>query len=50
MTAHLTDLLAEARIVPVLTVPDPTTAAPLARAQIRRLTAEAVERSMPWPT
>ncbi|KUN23269.1 keto-deoxy-phosphogluconate aldolase [Streptomyces antibioticus] len=32
MTADLTDLLAEARIVPVLTVPDPTTAAPLADA------------------
>ncbi|MCD9873400.1 bifunctional 4-hydroxy-2-oxoglutarate aldolase/2-dehydro-3-deoxy-phosphogluconate aldolase [Streptomyces guryensis] len=32
MTADLTDLLADARIVPVLTVPDPTTAAPLARA------------------
>ncbi|MFD5593159.1 bifunctional 4-hydroxy-2-oxoglutarate aldolase/2-dehydro-3-deoxy-phosphogluconate aldolase [Streptomyces griseorubiginosus] len=32
MTAHLAELLAEARIVPVLTVPDPRTAAPLARA------------------
>ena len=32
MTADLTDLLAEARIVPVLTVPDPATAAPLAHA------------------
>ncbi|MET7691274.1 bifunctional 4-hydroxy-2-oxoglutarate aldolase/2-dehydro-3-deoxy-phosphogluconate aldolase [Streptomyces sp. NPDC005483] len=32
MTAHLTELLAEARIVPVLTVPDPTTAGSLARA------------------
>jgi len=32
MTADLTDLLAEARIVPVLTVPDLTTAAPLADA------------------
>jgi 2-dehydro-3-deoxyphosphogluconate aldolase/(4S)-4-hydroxy-2-oxoglutarate aldolase len=32
MTAGLTGLLAEARIVPVLTVPDPATAAPLARA------------------
>jgi len=32
MTAHLAELLAGARIVPVLTVPDPRTAAPLARA------------------
>jgi len=32
VTADLTDLLAEARIVPVLTVPDPATAAPLAHA------------------
>ncbi|WP_225102186.1 bifunctional 4-hydroxy-2-oxoglutarate aldolase/2-dehydro-3-deoxy-phosphogluconate aldolase [Streptomyces sp. CoH27] len=32
MTADLTGILAEARIVPVLTVPDPATAAPLARA------------------
>ncbi|HEY8986492.1 MAG TPA: bifunctional 4-hydroxy-2-oxoglutarate aldolase/2-dehydro-3-deoxy-phosphogluconate aldolase [Streptomyces sp.] len=32
MTADLIDLLAEARIVPVLTVPDPATAAPLAHA------------------
>ncbi|WP_020138364.1 bifunctional 4-hydroxy-2-oxoglutarate aldolase/2-dehydro-3-deoxy-phosphogluconate aldolase [Streptomyces sp. 351MFTsu5.1] len=32
MTVHLAELLAEARIVPVLTVPDPRTAAPLARA------------------
>ena len=32
MTADLTDLLAKARIVPVLTVPDATTAAPLAHA------------------
>ncbi|MFE2424128.1 bifunctional 4-hydroxy-2-oxoglutarate aldolase/2-dehydro-3-deoxy-phosphogluconate aldolase [Streptomyces hokutonensis] len=32
MTTDLTDLLAEARLVPVLTVPNPATAAPLARA------------------
>ncbi|MFE3031231.1 bifunctional 4-hydroxy-2-oxoglutarate aldolase/2-dehydro-3-deoxy-phosphogluconate aldolase [Streptomyces canus] len=32
MTADLTDLLAKVRIVPVLTVPDATTAAPLAEA------------------
>ncbi|MFF4029267.1 bifunctional 4-hydroxy-2-oxoglutarate aldolase/2-dehydro-3-deoxy-phosphogluconate aldolase [Streptomyces sviceus] len=32
MTADLTDLLAKTRIVPVLTVPDATTAAPLADA------------------
>jgi 2-dehydro-3-deoxyphosphogluconate aldolase/(4S)-4-hydroxy-2-oxoglutarate aldolase len=32
MNTHLTGLLAEARIVPVLTVPDPATAVPLARA------------------
>ncbi|CBG67848.1 MULTISPECIES: bifunctional 4-hydroxy-2-oxoglutarate aldolase/2-dehydro-3-deoxy-phosphogluconate aldolase [Streptomyces] len=32
MTTHLTELLGGARIVPVLTVPDPATAAPLADA------------------
>ncbi|MEU3343230.1 bifunctional 4-hydroxy-2-oxoglutarate aldolase/2-dehydro-3-deoxy-phosphogluconate aldolase [Streptomyces sp. NPDC006668] len=32
MTADITAVLAEARIMPVLTVPDPTTAVPLARA------------------